>query len=173
MHLQNYFQTIHWTLIQKFCRSNWFRRGMWGCNNLPLSIGELSKSSEFYYLEPLTLQSRILLKHWTPSIKSETILLKTVAQVRGVEEQKEQIYLANERCGLALFSTELHHSNFGSNIGKEFGVMFTEKGPQKNRICRWPWSHTLSHDFHRSDWVQHCWRHKGSSVAWFSPLIRN
>ena len=44
--------------------------------------------------------------------------------------QKFEIYLANERCGLAFFSTDLGHS-FGSNVGNEFGVMLRSEGPNK------------------------------------------
>ena len=44
--------------------------------------------------------------------------------------QKVEIYLANEGYGLAFFSTDLGHI-FGSNVGKEFGVMLRGKGPHK------------------------------------------
>ena len=44
--------------------------------------------------------------------------------------QKVEIYLENERSGLAFFSTDLGHS-FGSNVGNELGVMLRGKGPQK------------------------------------------
>ena len=44
--------------------------------------------------------------------------------------QKVEIYLANERSGLALFSTDLGHI-FGSKIRNEFGVMLRGKGPHK------------------------------------------
>ena len=36
--------------------------------------------------------------------------------------EKVEIYLASERSGLAFFNTDLGHI-FGSNVGKEFGVM--------------------------------------------------
>ena len=44
--------------------------------------------------------------------------------------QKVESYLANERSGLAFFSTDPGHI-FGSDIGIEFGVMLRGKGPQK------------------------------------------
>ena len=44
--------------------------------------------------------------------------------------QNVEIYLANERSGLAFFSTDLGHI-FGSNVGNEFGVMLRGKGPAK------------------------------------------
>ena len=44
--------------------------------------------------------------------------------------QKVEIYLANEGCGLAFFSTDLGHF-FGSIVGNEFGVMLRGKGPHK------------------------------------------
>ena len=44
--------------------------------------------------------------------------------------QKIEIYLANERSGLAFFCTDLGHI-FGSNVGNESGVMLREKGPPK------------------------------------------
>ena len=37
-----------------------------------------------------------------------------------------EIYLANERRGLAFFSTDLGHF-FGGNVGDEFGVMLRSK----------------------------------------------
>ena len=48
--------------------------------------------------------------------------------------QKVETNLANERSGLALFSTDLGHI-FGSNVGNEFGVMFSKKGPHKTEIA--------------------------------------
>ena len=48
--------------------------------------------------------------------------------------QKVEIYLANEVSGLASFSTDLGHI-FGSNVGKEFGVMLRGKGPQKPELA--------------------------------------
>ena len=42
--------------------------------------------------------------------------------------QKVDIYLANDRSGLAFFSADLGQ-NFGSNVGNRFGVMLREKAP--------------------------------------------
>ena len=44
--------------------------------------------------------------------------------------QNVEIYLANERSGLAFFNTDLGHF-FGSNAGIEFGIMLRGKGPHK------------------------------------------
>ena len=44
--------------------------------------------------------------------------------------QKVEVYLANERSGLAFFSTDLGHF-FGSNVGNKFGVLLRGKGPHK------------------------------------------
>ena len=44
--------------------------------------------------------------------------------------QKVEIYLANERSGLALFSTVLGHI-FGCIVGNEFGVILKGIGPHK------------------------------------------
>ena len=44
--------------------------------------------------------------------------------------QKVEIYLANERSGLAISSTELGDV-FGSNVGNELAVMLRGKGPHK------------------------------------------
>ena len=44
--------------------------------------------------------------------------------------QKVEIYLANERSGLAFFSTNLSHI-FGSKVRNEFGVILRNKGPHK------------------------------------------
>ena len=43
---------------------------------------------------------------------------------------KVEIYLANERSGLAFFSTDLGHI-FRSNVGNDFGVILRDKGPHK------------------------------------------
>ena len=54
----------------------------------------------------------------------------TVEESQLRRTQKTEIYLANERSGLAFFRTDLGHI-FGSNVGNEFGVMLRRKGPQK------------------------------------------
>ena len=89
---------------------------------------KLSKSSEFYYLEPGLY----------PSITDIVESLNTLIQERhnhsencitvklSRKTQTVDIYLANERSGLAFFSTDLGHI-FGSNVGNEFGVKLKEK----------------------------------------------
>ena len=93
---------------------------------------KLSKSSDFFCLEPglypsitdivETMKILIQEKH----NHSENCIKVKVS--RGTE--KVEIYLANEGSGLAFFSTDLGHI-FGSNVGKEFGVMLRGKGPHK------------------------------------------
>ena len=48
--------------------------------------------------------------------------------------QNVEIYLANERSGLAFFSTDLGHI-FGSIVGNEFGVIMRGKCPQKPKFA--------------------------------------
>ena len=52
----------------------------------------------------------------------------TLEVSRGME--KAEIYFANERSGLEVFSTDLGHF-FGSKIGKEVGVMLRRRGSHK------------------------------------------
>ena len=108
---------------------------MGGCNfrnilpiNVPKGYGrkfmffdkKLSKSSEFYYLEPGLY----------PSITDIVEFMNILIQERhnhsensikvkvSRRTQKVEIYLANEASGLALFNTDLGHV-FGSNVGNE------------------------------------------------------
>ena len=93
---------------------------------------KLSNSSKFYYLEP-GLHSSI-----TDIVDAMNTLIQerenrsenciTVEVSRRM--QNVEIHLANERSGLAIFSTDLGHI-FGSNVGNEFGVMLRGKGPHK------------------------------------------
>ena len=88
---------------------------------------KLSKSSEFYYLEPGLY----------PSITDIVEAMNTLFQVRhnhsencitikvSRRTQKVEIYL-EEGYGLAFFSTDLGHI-FGSNVGYEFGVILRGK----------------------------------------------
>ena len=91
---------------------------------------KFSNSSEFYYLEP-GLYSSI-----TNFVEAMNTLFQekhnhsesciTVEVSRRM--QKVDFYLANEGSGLAFFSTDLRHI-FGSNVGKEIGVMLRVKKP--------------------------------------------
>ena len=93
---------------------------------------KLSKSSEFYYLEPGLYTSL------TDLIEAMNILIQerhnhseNCIKVKvSRRTQKVEIYLANEGSGLAFLSTDLGHI-FGSNVGNEFGVMLRGKGPHK------------------------------------------
>ena len=83
---------------------------------------KLSKSSEFYYLEPGLY----------PSITDIVETMNTLIQEKhnhnescfkikvSKRMQKDRIHLADERSGLAFLSTDLRHS-FGSNVGNKFG----------------------------------------------------
>ena len=96
---------------------------------------ELSKSSEFYYLEPGLY----------PSITHIVEAMNTLIQERhnhseklitvkvSRRTQKIEIYLANERSGLEFFSTDLGHI-FGNIVGNEFEVMLRERGPHKPKF---------------------------------------
>ena len=93
---------------------------------------KLSKSSEFYYLEP-GLYSSI-----TDIVEAKNNLIQerhnhseNCIKVKvSRRTQKVEIYLANGASGLAFFSTDLGHL-FRSNVGNEFGVMLRRKGPHK------------------------------------------
>ena len=93
---------------------------------------KLSKSSEFYYLEPGLY----------PSITDFVETMNTLIQERhnhseicitvevSRRTQKIEIYLAKKGSGLAFFSTDLGYI-FVSNVAYELGVMLREKGPHK------------------------------------------
>ena len=93
---------------------------------------KLSKSSEFYYLEPSLYPSITdCVEAMKPLIQerhnhSENCITVEVSRIM----QKVEIYLANEGCGLAFFGTDLYKT-FGNNVGHEFGVMMRGKGPHK------------------------------------------
>ena len=152
MHLHNFSQTKHWALLQTFYQSNW----IWKVNgrlqfqkdpthqctkllpreNLCFLTKKLSKSSEFYYLEHA----------WYPSttdfVEAMNILIQekhnhseNCIKVKvSRRTQKVEIYLANERSGLAFCSTDLGHI-FGSIVGNKLGVMLRGKGPHKPEIA--------------------------------------
>ena len=112
---------------------------------------KLSESSEFYYLE-LGLY---------PSITDIVEAMNTLIQQRhnhieicitvkvSRKTQKVEIYLANERSGLAFFCTDLGHI-FGSNVGNDFGVILRGKGPHKPEFA-YDIVRIHSHDIHRPD----------------------
>ena len=97
---------------------------------------KFSKSSDFYYLEPG------IYPYITDSVEAMNTLIQerhnhseiciTVKVSRRTK--KFEIYLANERSGLAFLSTDLSHV-FGSNVGNEIGVMLRGKGPHKPEIA--------------------------------------
>ena len=120
---------------------------MGGCNSgniLPINVPKryrgkiyvfdkkLSKSSEFYYLEPGLYSSiTVIVEAMNILIQERHNHSENCIKVKvSRRTQKVAIYLANEVSGLALFSTDLGHM-FGSNAGNEFGVMLRRKGPHK------------------------------------------
>ena len=97
---------------------------------------KLSKSSEFYYLEPDLYSSNTdvveamnILTQDRHSHSENCIKVKVCRKT-----QKVEIYLANEGSSLVFFSTDLGHI-FGSNVGKEFGVLLRGKVPHKPEIA--------------------------------------
>ena len=93
---------------------------------------KLSKSSEFYYLEPGLYPSiRDIVEVMNILIQERQNHSENCIKVKmSRRTQKVEIYLANEGSGLAFFSTGLGHI-FESNVGNEFGVMLRGKRPHK------------------------------------------
>ena len=97
---------------------------------------KLSKSSEFYYLEPGLYPSI------TDIVEAMNILIQerqnhteNCLKVKVFRRTQEvEIYLANEGSGLAFFNTDLGHI-FGSNVGIDFGVRLRVKGPHKPKFA--------------------------------------
>ena len=93
---------------------------------------KLSISSEFYYLEPDLYTSLTDIVEAVNTLiqerhnQNETCITVKVSR----RTRKVEIYLASERSGLAIFSTDLGHI-FGSNVGNEIGVMLRGEGPHK------------------------------------------
>ena len=93
---------------------------------------KLSKSSEFYYLEPV-LYTYItdIVEAMNNLIQERHNHIENCIKVKVSQRtQKVEIYLANEASVLAFFITDLGHI-FGSNVANEFGVMLRGKGPHK------------------------------------------
>ena len=97
---------------------------------------QFSKSSDFYYLEPgLYLSITDIVEAMNTLIQERQNHSEKCITVKVFgRTQKIEIYLANERSGLAFFSTDLGHI-FGSNVGNEFGVMLRGKGPDKPKFA--------------------------------------
>ena len=123
---------------------------MGGCNlrnilpiNVPKCYGgkiyvfnkKLSKSSEFYYLEPGLYPSI------TDIVEAMNILIQErhnhsencIKAKVSRRTQKVEIYLGNEASGLAFLSTDPGYI-FGSNVGNKIGVMLRGKGPHKPKF---------------------------------------
>ena len=93
---------------------------------------KLSKSSDFYYLQPGLYPS------FTDTVEAMNIFIQErhkhsencIKVKMSRRTQKVEIYLAYETSGLAFFSMDLGHI-FGSIVGNEFGVLLRGKGPHK------------------------------------------
>ena len=93
---------------------------------------KLSKSSEFYYLEPGLYPSI------TDIVEAMNILIQerhnhseNCIRVKvSRRTQKVEVYLANEASGLAFFSTDMGYI-FEINVGNEFGLMLRVKCPHE------------------------------------------
>ena len=93
---------------------------------------KLSNSSDFYYPQP-GLHPSITDNVETINTLIEEIHNRSKSRIRikvSRKPQKVEIYLANEESGLIFFNIDLRHV-FGSNAGKEFGMMLRRKGPHK------------------------------------------
>ena len=97
---------------------------------------KLSKSSEFYYLEPGLYPSITdIVEAMNALIQERHNHIESCVTVKlSRRTQKVDIYLAKEGSGLAFFSTDLGHI-FGSNVGNDFGVMLRGKGPHKPQFA--------------------------------------
>ena len=106
---------------------------------------KLSKSSEFYCLEPGLYPSI------TDIIEAMNILIQERHNHSGNcikvkmsrRTQKVEIYLANERSGLACFSTDLGHVS-GTIVGNEFGVFLRKKGLTNQNLLTTLFAYTFS-----------------------------
>ena len=124
---------------------------MRGCNfrnHLPINVPKcygrkmlfsdknFSKSSKLYYLQlgfylsstDIAENVKTLIQDWhNPNQNCITVKVSR-------RTQKVAFYLAFERSGLAIVSTDLGHI-FGSNVGNEFGVMLRGKGLHKTEFA--------------------------------------
>ena len=106
MHLRNFFQPIHWALLQIFYQRNWIWKGSGRLQfrkypthqctkvsrreNFCFLTGTFqSRQNSFIWNLVFTLPLRILLKPWTLSFKKDTITAKTVSQLKCLEERKK------------------------------------------------------------------------------------
>ena len=148
MHLHNFFQTIHLAFLTNFLPEQLNLDGQWEFAISEISYPsryqnvtdgkfmffdkKVSKSFEFYYLEPgLYTSIKDIVEVMNILIQERHNHSENCIKVRASRRtQKVEIYLANEGSGLAFFSTDLGHI-FGSNVGNAFGVLLRGKGPHK------------------------------------------
>ena len=153
MHLRNFFQTIHWALLQTFYQSNWIWmvNGRLQLQKYPIHhCTKMLRRANLCFLTKnfqshqniitwnlvLTLPLRILLKPWTLSFKKDTFTAKTVSQLKCLEERKKLRFTLQMK-DLVLHSLVLIWEGhiFGSNVGNEFGVMLRGKGQRKTQFA--------------------------------------
>ena len=93
---------------------------------------KLSKSTSAYNIEPLLYNSITdIVEAMNTLIQEKNNHNETCITVKvSRRTQKVVIMLANDTSGLAFCSTDLGHI-FGNNVGNEFGVLMTGKGPHE------------------------------------------
>ena len=93
---------------------------------------KVSKSPEFFYLEPGIYPSNVdnngAMNTLIEERHNQSEIRITIKVSRRT--QKIEIYLTNKISRLAFFSTDLGH-NFRGNVGNEFGEMLKRKRPLK------------------------------------------
>ena len=106
MHLHNYFQTIHWALLQTFYQSNWIWKvnGRLQLQKIPThQCTKMSRREKLFFLTrnfqsrqnstiwnlAFSRPLRILLKPWTLSFKKNTIIARTVSQLKCLKKLKK------------------------------------------------------------------------------------
>ena len=92
----------------------------------------ISKSSEFYYLQPgLYLSHTDIVEAMNTLVQEKNHHSESCVTVKvSRRTQKVGIHLAKGGFGLAFFSSDLGHV-FGSNVDNELGVMLKGKVPHK------------------------------------------
>ena len=97
---------------------------------------KLSKSFEFYYLEPgLYASITVIVEAMNTLIQERHNHSESCIRVKlSRRTQNVEIYLANEGCGLAFFSMNLGPI-FGGNVGNEVGRMLRGEEPLKPKFA--------------------------------------
>ena len=121
---------------------------------------KLSKSSEKFCLEPCLYHSMTNILEAMNKLfqerhnHTETSIAVKVSRTM----QKVEFHLANEGSGLAILSTVLQ---FWKQSWKWLWSIVVRERISQASVCSWHFPYAFSHDIHRLDRVQNCWRHKG------------